>query len=169
MNLNVEISAHIQKEVLKTINLKEIIIGRVAARMNYDPMNLIAGLHNSFYNKFVPISGDFDPNAEIEYPSLINYDFAEIERKNAERDDIVDVQAEPLNEQQEQKAKSVKELFLAKIRKQKEAMEARTTSYTEDMNPIPVREDFDEIKRGKGRAKDKVPPSQTKKYGKKKQ
>lgn len=168
MNLNVEINAHIQKEILKTINLKEIIIGRIAARMNYDPKKLIAGLHNSFYNKFVPISGDFDPNAEIEYPSLINYDFAEIERRNAERDDIVDVQAEPLEEPQEQKAKSVRELFLAKIRKQKEEMEQRSSAYTEDMTSIPVREDFEEVKRGKGRAKDSTPPSKTKKGVKKK-
>ena len=168
MNLNVEINAHIQKEILKTINLKEIIIGRIAARMNYDPKKLIAGLHNSFYNKFVPISGDYDPNAEIEYPSLINYDFAEIERRNAERDDIVDVQAEPLEEPQEQKAKSVRELFLAKIRKQKEEMEQRSSAYTEDMTSIPVREDFEEVKRGKGRAKDSIPPSKTKKGVKKK-
>lgn len=168
MNLNVEINAHIQKEILKTINLKEIIIGRIAARMNYDPKKLIAGLHNSFYNKFVPISGDYDPNAEIEYPSLINYDFAEIERRNAERDDIVDVQAEPLEEPQEQKAKSVRELFLAKIRKQKEEMEQRSSAYTEDMTSIPVREDFEKVKRGKGRAKDRIPPSKTKKGVKKK-
>ena len=168
MNLNVEINAHIQKEILKTINLKEIIIGRIAARMNYDPKKLIAGLHNSFYNKFVPISGDYDPNAEIEYPSLINYDFAEIERRNAERDDIVDVQAEPLEEPQEQKAKSVRELFLAKIRKQKEEMEQRSSAYTEDMTSIPVREDFEKVKRGKGRAKDSTPPSKTKKGVKKK-
>ena len=168
MNLNVEINAHIQKEILKTINLKEIIIGRIAARMNYDPKKLIAGLHNSFYNKFVPISGDYDPNAEIEYPSLINYDFAEIERRNAERDDIVDVQAEPLEEYQEQKAKSVRELFLAKIRKQKEEMEQRSSAYTEDMTSIPVREDFEKVKRGKGRAKDSTPPSKTKKGVKKK-
>lgn len=168
MNLNVEINAHIQKEILKTINLKEIIIGRIAARMNYDPKKLIAGLHNSFYNKFVPISGDYDPNAEIEYPSLINYDFAEIERRNAERDDIVDVQAEPLEEPQEQKAKSVRELFLAKIRKQKEELEQRSSAYTEDMTSIPVREDFEEVKRGKGRAKDSTPPSKTKKGVKKK-
>ena len=168
MNLNVEINAHIQKEILKTINLKEIIIGRIAARMNYDPKKLIAGLHNSFYNKFVPISGDYDPNAEIEYPSLINYDFAEIERRNAERDDIVDVQAEPLEEPQKQKAKSVRELFLAKIRKQKEEMEQRSSAYTEDMTSIPVREDFEKVKRGKGRAKDSIPPSKTKKGVKKK-
>lgn len=167
MNLNVEINAHIQKEILKTINLKEIIIGRISARMNYDPKKLIAGLHNSFYNKFVPISGDFDPNAEIEYPSLINYDFAEIERRNAERDDIVDVQAEPITEPQEQKAKSVKELFLAKIRKQKEEMEQRSSAYTEDMNEIPVREDFEEIERGRGRAKDTLIPSKSKKVTRK--
>ena len=56
VNIEVTIQNHIQKEILRTINLKEIILGRVAARMNYDPKKLVAGLHNSYYAKFVDIS-----------------------------------------------------------------------------------------------------------------
>ncbi len=59
VNIEVKIQNHIQKEILRTINLKEIILGRVAARMNYDPNKLIAGLHNSYYAKFVEISGEY--------------------------------------------------------------------------------------------------------------
>ena len=98
VNVNMEIQAHIQKEILKTINIKEIILGRIAARMGFDTKKLISGLHNSYYNKFVQISGDFDPNAEIEFPSLINYDYNEIERRNNERDDVVDIEAEEVTD-----------------------------------------------------------------------
>lgn len=147
VNLNVELQAHIQKEILKTINIKEIILGRIAARMNYDCKKLVAGLHNSYYNQFVQISGDFDPNAEMQYPSLVNYDFAEIERKNADRDDIVEVQAEPIKEEEHEKANSIRDLFLRKIRAQKEQYEGRTSTAVVEEDDFAVKEDYEEIER----------------------
>lgn len=131
VNINVEIQAHIQKEILKTINLKEIILGRIAARMGYDTKKLIASLHNSYYSKFVQISGEFSPNAEMEYPSLVNYDYNEIERRNANVDDVVDIEAEEVKDDENEKANAVREMLLAKIRKQRQEAEARTTAYTE--------------------------------------
>lgn len=131
VNINVEIQAHIQKEILKTINLKEIILGRIAARMGYDTKKLIASLHNSYYSKFVQISGEFNPNAEMEYPSLVNYDYNEIERRNANVDDVVDIEAEEVKDDEKEKANAVREMLLAKIRKQRQEAEARTTAYTE--------------------------------------
>ena len=131
VNINVEIQAHIQKEIIKTINLKEIILGRIAARMGYDTKKLIASLHNSYYSKFVQISGEFNPNAEMEYPSLVNYDYNEIERRNANVDDVVDIEAEEVKDDEKEKANAVREMLLAKIRKQRQEAEARTTAYTE--------------------------------------
>lgn len=152
VNLNVELQAHIQKEILKTINIKEIILGRIAARMNYDCQKLIAGLHNSYYNRFVQISGDYDPDAEMQYPSLINYDFADIERKNAERDDVVDVQAVEVTEPEHEKAKSVRELFLQKIRAQQAKYESRTSTAVVEEHDYEVSEDYNEVER-KGHVK----------------
>lgn len=148
INLNVELQAHIQKEILKTINLKEIILGRIAARMNYDCDKLIAGLHNSYYNRFVQISGDYDPNAEndMQYPSLVNYDFVEIERKNAERDDVVDIQSQEVTEVQHEKATSIKDLFLRKIREQKAQYESRTSTAVVEEPTFDVVEDYEEVK-----------------------
>lgn len=131
VNINVEIQAHIQKEILKTINLKEIILGRIAARMGYDTKKLIASLHNSYYSKFVQIGGEFSPSAEMEYPSLVNYDYNEIERRNANVDDVVDIEAEEVKDDEKEKANAVREMLLAKIRKQRQEAEARTTAYTE--------------------------------------
>ena len=130
VNVNVEIQAQIQKQILKTINLKEIILGRIAARMGFDTKKLIAGLHNSYYAKFVNISGDFDPNEEMQYPSLINYDYNEIEFRNQQVDDVVDIKAEEVPDTEKQKADAVREMFLAKIRAQREQAEARTSAYT---------------------------------------
>jgi len=130
VNVNVEIQAHIQKEILKTINLKEIIIGRIAARMGYDTKKLIAGLHNSYYNQFVQISGDFNPNAEMEFPSLINYDYNEIERKNTEFDAAVEIKEEPVTDSDKDKAAAIREMFLSKIRSQRQQTEAKTSAYT---------------------------------------
>ena len=154
VNLNVELQAHIQKEIIKTINLKEIILGRIAARMNYDTTKLIAGLHNSYYNQFVQISGDYDPNAEMQYPSLVNYDFAEIERNNADRDDVVDVQATEVTEPEHNKAASIRELFLKKIRDQKAQYESRTSTAVTEEAEFTVSEDYEETTR-KGQTQSK--------------
>lgn len=151
VNLNIELQAHIQKEIIKTINLKEIILGRIAARMNYDTKKLVAGLHNSYYNQFVQISGDYNPEAEMQYPSLINYDFADIERKNAERDDVVDIQAEEVTEEEHEKASTIKDLFLAKIRKQKEQYEARTSTAVTEETEFHAQEDYEELNRSSKR------------------
>lgn len=152
VNVNVEIQAHIQKEILKTINLKEIIIGRICARMGYDPKKLIASLHNSYYSKFVQISGDFDPNAEIEYPSLINYDYNEIERRNAEVDDVVDITAEEIKDEEKDKADAVRQIFLAKIRAQRQQAEAKTSAYA-NVEIADVENDFGEKRHQGGRRK----------------
>lgn len=149
VNLSVELQAHIQKEIIKTINLKEIILGRVAARMNYDTSKLIAGLHNSYYNRFVQISGDYDPGAEMQYPSLVNYDFGEIERRNAEVDDIVEMEPEHVKEEEHDKAQDIKNLFLAKIRRQKEEYEQRTSTAVveEESMEREAKEDYEEYER----------------------
>ena len=151
VNLNVELQAHIQKEIIKTINIKEIILGRIAARMNYDCKKLVAGLHNSYYAQFVQISGEFNPDAEMQYPSLVNYDFGEIERRNAERDDITEVEAEEVTPEEHDKATSIRELFLKKIREQKKTYEARTSTAVTEEDNFAVTEDFAEVERTKYR------------------
>lgn len=163
VNIEVTIQNHIQKEILRTINLKEIILGRVAARMNYDPKKLIAGLHNSYYAKFVDISGEFDPNAEMSYPSNSAYDFAAIERTAGR--EVMDVKAEDVTEEEASSATNVKNLFLSKIRKQKQEMEARQAGWdAEAERKRPVAEEEEEFDRSKkkGRAKDYIPLSKTK-------
>ena len=164
INVEVTIQEHIQAEILKTINLKEIILGRVAARMNYDPSKLIAGLHNSYYAKFVDIGGDYDETAEMKYPSASAYDFGEIERNASET--TMDMTTEEMKPEEKSTAVNVRELFLSKIRKQKQEMQNRqavwqrmasTKSEVDDQTGI-----SEPVKRGRGRAKDEQLPSKSK-------
>lgn len=163
VNIEVQIQNHIQKEMMRTINLKEIILGRVAARMNFSLSKLIAGLHNSYYAKFVGISGDFDPNAEMVYPSTMNYDFTAIERQSGT--EVQDITAEEVTEQEKSSAERTREMFLRKIRKQREDLERRQSQFDAEaeMAKESVNEDiYEPIKRGKGSGKDKIPPSKEK-------
>lgn len=162
VNVEVEIQNRIQQEILKTINLKEIILSRVAARMNYDPYKLIAGLHNSYYSKFVVISGDYDPNAAMQYPSAVDYDFTKIEQQTDQT--TVQLAPEPLPEKELVSAQRTKELFLEKIRQQKQKEEARQAGWDFDAERKRLKAEDEEIfnREKKGRGKDKIPPSQTK-------
>lgn len=166
VNLNVELQAHIQKEVIKTINLKEIILGRIAARMNYDTTKLIAGLHNSYYNRFVQISGDYDEEAEMQYPSLVNYDFQEIERRNQERDDAKEIAPEPITEEEHNEAQDIKALFLRHIRQDKQQYVARTSTAVAEEKDFEVEEDYPEVERkwGHKRYDDKLTKEKRKPY-----
>ena len=161
VNIEAQIQEHIQQEIYKTINLKEIILGRVAARMGYDPAKLIAGLHNSYYAKFVQISGDFEEDAEMVYPSSQAYDFTQIEMK-ANRNPVPMKQEEP-TEEEKSSAFNSKALFLKKIEQQKRQAEARQNLWQGIATDAQIVEDEDEpIDRGRGRAKDKIPPSKKK-------
>lgn len=162
INIEATIQEHIQREILRTINLKEVILGRVAARMKYDPMKLVAGLHNSYYAKFINISGDFDSEAEMLYPSNSAYDFTLIEKQA--KQDITDVSATPLTMQQASSAQNIKELFLAKIRQQQQLIEARNGGFdaiAEKKRPVATSEEqVDRKNFGPGHYKDCMLPSQ---------
>jgi hypothetical protein len=163
VNIEAVIQDHIQNEILRTINLKEVILGRVAARMNYDVKKLVAGLHNSYYAKFIDISGMADENATMVYPSSSAYDFAEIER-NAERaEEVMDVEAEEVKPEESARAAKIKSIFLEKIRSQRKEQEQKTTvwdlSAKNENEASDVMKPVDRSTLGRGRRKDDVLPS----------
>lgn len=124
VSVDMEINAHIRKDVFQTINLREVILGRVAARMNLDLPKMIASLHNSYYASFCGVLEDtLDEDAEMVYPSTLNYDFNEIERKA--KATATDMTPDDLSQAKKDQAKNIKEMFLARVRKQKEDLEKR--------------------------------------------
>ena len=83
--------------------------------------------------------------------------FSTIERTAS--DNVMDVKAEDVTDVEKSSAERTKELFLAKIRKQKQEMEARQAGFdAEAERKRPLAEDETEIDRsdmGRGRGKDK--------------
>lgn len=72
------INLHLREEVLDTINISQIVLGRIASRMNISGERLIAQLNDSHYSKFNAMVDGVVVDAEYEdltYPSSHNYDF----------------------------------------------------------------------------------------------
>lgn len=117
------INVHIQQEILNSLNLKTLILARVAARLNVNPMYLMSRLMNSYYAKF---SGYQKPDRdiyedEIIYPSSFVYDFDEIAIRNKlleEREGILK-NIPILPQQEEDKNLSIKDLILQTINKKR--------------------------------------------------
>lgn len=122
------IQMHLREEVFKTLNLKEIILGRVAARMNVNPVKLIYSLNQSFYKKFSNVLGDFNENEnddDVTFPSQMNYNFEKIQKYQVQRDMEVEeavVVEENENEKSEEKAQTDKDSIVEKIKRKREAM-----------------------------------------------
>lgn len=124
-----EVNMHLRDEVFKTLNLKEIIIARVAARMNVNPVKLIYSLNQSFYNAFSNVLGDFDENeaenTALTYPSQMNYNFEKIKKYHVQRDQEIQdavVVEEQNNDKDAEKGKQAKETIAEKIKRKREAM-----------------------------------------------
>jgi hypothetical protein len=118
---------HLREEVYKSLNLKEIILGRVAARMGISPIKLIYSLNNSFYNKFSNVLGTFNEEealaTDLVYPSQMNYDFERIKREAQKRDDEIEdaiVLEENNDDKDMSRAERIKQEMLDKIARKKE-------------------------------------------------
>ncbi len=84
LDVNVEhtLNIHIQQTILKELSIKDIVLGRLAAKTNVDPSWLIAKLRNSYYQKFNHMFLDSQQfMEETIYPSEQVYDFEAIEKK----------------------------------------------------------------------------------------
>lgn len=83
---NVRIEEQVRDELMAGINLKALIIARVAERMGRNPLLLQYQLINSYYAKFTGFQrADEDINTDkIIYPSSLIYDFDDLRNKNKE-------------------------------------------------------------------------------------
>jgi hypothetical protein len=125
LNLDYEnnINHHLQNEVFKTLNLKEIILAKVAARMNVNPTKLIFSLNASYYKRQSNVLGDFNPeindNDNLIYPSQMNYDFERIKNNQKMRDDEIQeavILEETRNTNSLSKGMSIREQMLLRLK-----------------------------------------------------
>ena len=138
INYEANIQQHLREEVFRTLNLKEIILGRVAARMNINPVKLIYSINQSFYAKFSNVLGDFDEaegKENLAYPSQMNYNFEKIEKYHVQRDNEVQeaiIVEETENKKDSEKANKQKEDIVAKLKRKREAMKQTRSDINAD-------------------------------------
>lgn len=128
------IQVHLMKEVFATTNLKEIILGRVAAKMGVNPIKLIYSLQNSYYKQYSNVLGDFGEEGsegELPYPSQLNYDFERIGRNFNLKDKLMEdavIMEESKNTNDLGKGLSLKEMLANKLKAKNENLERFKTT-----------------------------------------
>lgn len=80
INIQEEVNLQIRNELMKTIPLREIIIGRISARMEISPRELIGDMNKSYYARMNRLLEDTDEIEfeELGFPSEQSYDFEAI-------------------------------------------------------------------------------------------
>lgn len=83
VNIQQEVNIQIRNELMKTIPLKEIVLGRLSAKLGISPRDLIKDMNTSYYAKLNRLLNTEDADFEdISFPSEQSYDFELIERVN---------------------------------------------------------------------------------------
>lgn len=76
---------YIQKQMMKSLNVQQFILSRIAARLNINPILLLSRLAHSRYAQFTglgaPLSSTRETD-EIEYASELTYDWTKIKTNN---------------------------------------------------------------------------------------
>lgn len=124
-NIQVEhlLDHHLKQEQITNLQIKEIVLGRIAAKSNVPPVMFLAQLNNSWYSKV--FEGDVIDveHEDITSPTSSTYDFEKIQKVNEQSQ--VNKQIEIAKIQQQIKSETtsqgvdLKALLLAKLNSQK--------------------------------------------------
>lgn len=126
-NINADIqqtiNLQLEKELSQKTNILQLVLARVAARANVNPLYLLTKLQKSVYNRFNGFGNDgiqeLEDGEEMKYPTALIYNMDNI-KKNA--DELYrkeqDLRKFPqISETKKQKALSAKEKLLQMIKK----------------------------------------------------
>jgi len=136
VNVEQTINMQIQQQIFKDLNITSLVLARVAAKHNVDPVKLMTKLALSQYAKF---AGFEEPDVSreddtITYPSQISYDLDAI-RKIAEANESKEEREIEGEQVVVKKAdKSVKAKLIAKINKNKEKKETVKDKLLKDLD-----------------------------------
>jgi len=123
-NINVTIQNHIEREVMKGLTINDIIIARVAARMNVNPTFLITRLHNSLYAKHSGFKRPDDDlqDQDITYPSQMVYNWSQIAEQHEKHGDanIEEAEWEDVSDDDKNHGSTLKDMLLEKIKQKKQ-------------------------------------------------
>lgn len=137
ININVDnvIRNQVEQDILKTINIKEIVLARIAARANVPVKMFLGQIEKSWYNRIFSEEATEDAEfEEIKSPSVQTYDFARIAQINEQREankqlEISDIEkSEILTPIESERSMTLKQALLQKIKeKQGELNYTRNT------------------------------------------
>ena len=114
--LELTVNNHIEQEIMKSLTINDIIIARVAARMNVNPRFLITKLHNSYYAKHSGFARPDNTEQTVQYPSSIVYNWNQIGEIHKDKQDP-DEQLKNFSEDPaSDKAKTIKQILQQKIK-----------------------------------------------------
>lgn len=109
----------VQQELRKTLPLREIILGRIAAKSGLSPAIFVKSLNDSHYSKFTRFLDGEASDADFDnvFPSTLTYDFDKIEKVQEERQAQRTIDIEETKERAipTEEAKSFKDLLLLKL------------------------------------------------------
>lgn len=89
--MELSVTQHMQRELLKNVHLKEIVLARLAVAMNVSILELLATLRQSYYSQFNAYVIKEPPrNMSIPYPSQLTYDFEAVVQKIEKQRNPVD-------------------------------------------------------------------------------
>lgn len=125
---------HVNQELIKYLNINDLIISRLCARLGISPKLILHRLHNSYYKKFtgfIQVEGDSDYK-EIQYPSSMVYDFGHIKQlnNNVAVEEVPFTELDQIEEVEKEVVLSFKDKLLAKLKEQKDKVE-KNKSLTE--------------------------------------
>lgn len=107
---------HVNREIMNNLNVNDLIIGRLCARLGVNPKYILYRLHTSYYKKFTGFLPDeMNDDNEVHYPSQVVYDFTRIASLNRSLD-VEDVEYKEVPEVKDPvKINKLKEMMKAKM------------------------------------------------------
>ena len=140
LDIKQTLNIHTQKEIMGRLNLLTIVVSRISAKVNVNPIWMMTKLTNSYYSKF---SGMQKPDNdimtdEVMFPNNMVYNFDDIKNMH----ENMKMKQAPLKKlsiditpKQEKKALTAKEKLLAMLEKKKESLKEAQSSSIKSTDP----------------------------------
>lgn len=139
VNIEASVNTHLKKELFRGLSLNQIILARVAARLNQPAMALVQTLAESYYSRYTGIIQvpQLGSGEEVILPSAIPYDFDKIKAVKAAEATNEKILKEQHKEQiteiiRDESGLSLKERLLRKISDKNRDIKNRNFSVTEE-------------------------------------
>lgn len=179
INIQQTIDLHIQQDLLRSLNILQFIIVRVAVRMGINQSFLMERLEKSYYAKFTGIkTPDNNRNIdEIYYPSRELYDFNKIKILTQDAQIIEEEKKDKLSELKEE-SKNVGNVLLEALLKRKKVIienekKIENSGFGDKKNAVSIKHRRNSLAKNglqTSNIKEKPPKKKSKKkYGSKKQ